>query len=177
VCIFFPTLSPFNPRLMDPNEFAVLQGRMFATFTAVEEPLLVTAAVAVLAVSVIGWRVLHTLDVLALGRETAISLGVDYRRTVTFILVLIAILVAVSTALVGPVLFFGLLVSNLAYRVMGTDRHRWTLPAAVFIAVIALVGGQTVLQHVFALNATLSIIIEFFGGLLFIALLLKGAKR
>src|SRR5690606_35886001 len=124
VGIFFRSISTFIQRLMDPNEFAVLQGRMFATFTAVEEPLLVTAAVAVLAVSVIGWRVLHTLDVLALGRETAISLGVDYRRTVTFILVLIAILVAVSTALVGPVLFFGLLVSNLAYRVMGTDRHR-----------------------------------------------------
>lgn len=177
VGVFFRSISTFIQRLMDPNEFVVLQGRMYATFTAADESLLLAATVAVVAISLVGWRLLPTFDVLALGRETAVSLGVDYRRTVTQILILVTILVAVSTALVGPVLFFGLLVSNLAYHIMGTDRHRWTLPAAVLIAVIALVGGQTVLQHVFALNATLSIIIEFFGGLLFIALLLKGAKR
>lgn len=175
--VLFRSVATFMQRLMDPNEFAVLQDRFFASFTRVDESLLLAAVVAVLAVTVVGWRISHTFDVLALGREQAVSLGVDYRRTVTLVLVLIAVLVSVSTALVGPVAFLGLLVANLAYHLVGSERHRWTLPASVLIAVIALVGGQAILQHVFALETTLSIVIEFLGGMFFIVLLIKGARK
>jgi iron complex transport system permease protein len=104
------SLSNFLQRVLDPSEFSVLQDRLFASFNLVNANLLLVAAIAVLGTSIVGWRMRHTFDVLALGRETAISLGVDYRSSVMTILVLIAILVSVSTALVGPVTFFGLLV-------------------------------------------------------------------
>ena len=89
----------------------------------------------------------------------------------------VGILVSVSTALVGPVLFFGLLVANLAYLVMPGYRHAEVLPAAVLLGIIGLVGGQIVLEHGFGYNTALSIIIEFVGGITFLYLLLRKAPR
>ena len=174
---FFRSFSNFMQRIIDPNEFAVLQDTLFASFNSVNTDLLAISTIIVALVSLLAWRINHTFDVLALGRDTAINLGVDYRRSVSTILFMVAVLVSVSTALVGPVTFFGLLVANLAYVMVGTAKHRYVLPAAVLLAIIALVGGQLVLERLFSFNTALSIIIEFLGGLVFIILILRGAAR
>ena len=175
--ILFRSITSFLQRIIDPNEFLVLQDRMFASFNNADSDLLLVSAVLIGLASLAGWRILHTLDVLALGRDTAISLGVDHRRTVSIILVIVAVLVSVSTALVGPVTFFGLLVASLAYQLIPSHRHRLILPAAVLLGIICVVGGQIVLERIFGLDSALSIIIEFVGGLVFLSLLLKGATR
>lgn len=165
------SLSGMLQRILDPNAFSVLQGLLFAQFNAVDTTLLPLAGVVIVAASALAFHLSPTLDVLSLGRENAINLGVNYRRMVALLMALVAVLVSVSTALVGPVLFFGLLVANLAYHLVGTDRHRQTLPAAVLLAVICLAGGQMVLERLLDLGATLSVVIEFVGGLVFILLL------
>lgn len=175
--IFFRSLSNLMQRMIDPTEFAVLQDRFFANFNTVHSELLLFATIIVALVSLIGWRMLHVFDVLTLGREAAVNLGVDYKRTINIILILVTILVSVSTALVGPVTFFGLLVANLAYMIAGTARHRVVLPVAVLLAILCLVGGQVILERVFAFNTALSVIIEFLGGLVFIILLVRGNAR
>ncbi|MCY1551191.1 Ferric-anguibactin transport system permease protein FatC [compost metagenome] len=130
-----------------------------------------------LVVSIFAFRIMHTFDVLTLGRSQAINLGVDYKRTVVIILTLVAILVSVSTALVGPITFFGLLVATLAHSLVGNSRHKYVLPAAVLLAIVFLVGGQTVLERVFEFDTALSIIIEFLGGIVFIVLVLRRSAR
>jgi len=173
--VLFRSLSSFFQRLINPNDFTALQDLLFASFNTVDQDLLVISAVAIGAVSLAGWRLRRSFDILALGRETSINLGVDYKRTVTVVLILVTILVAVSTALVGPVTFFGLLVANLAYLVIRSHRHAFILPASVLIAIISLVVGQTLLERVFNFNTGLSIIVEFLGGITFIVLLVRGA--
>ncbi len=175
--VLFRSLSSFMQRIIDPNEFVLLQDWLFASFNNVDGNLLAVSAAMVLAVSVIGWRFMHAYDVLALGRETSINLGLAHNRVATIVLILVAILVSVSTALVGPVTFFGLLVSNLAYQIAGTHKHRFVLPVAVLLAVICLVVGQLVLERVFAFDTALSIIIEFLGGIVFLVLLIRGMAR
>lgn len=173
----FRSLSGFMQRIIDPNDFVVLQDRLFANFNTIDSQLLGVSFVLIALVTLIAWRIFHTFDVLALGRETAISLGVEHRRVTMIILVLIAVLVSVSTALVGPVTFFGLLVANLAYLIVPSNKHRHVLPAAVLISIITLVGGQTLLERIFAFQTALSIIVEFAGGIVFILFLLKGNIR
>ena len=175
--VLFRSMTQFMQRLLDPNAFQVLQDSFFASFSSIDSTLLGVSWLIVAAVSLVLWRIGHCFDVLALGRATAISLGVNYRCTVVLILILISLLVAVSTALVGPITFFGLLVASLAHGLVGSDRHRHLLPAAALLAVICLVGGQTVLERVFAFDTALSIIIEFLGGLVFIFMVLRGAAR
>jgi iron complex transport system permease protein len=175
--ILFRSLSAFLQRVIDPNDFVVLQDRLFASFNTVDPSLLGLAALLIALASVVSLRLLPVYDVLALGRETAINLGVEHKRTVTITLGVVTTLVAVSTALVGPVTFFGLLVANLAYMLLPTARHALVLPAAILIAVLTLVGGQVILERVFAFDTALSIIIEFVGGLFFIFLVVRGAAR
>ncbi len=175
--VFFRSLSNLMQRMLDPDLFAVLQDRFFASFNTINADILILSAIIVAAVSLTGWRLMHVFDVLALGREPAINLGVDHRRVVRLILLMVTVLVAVSTALVGPITFFGLLVANLAYMLAGSGKHRVVLPIAVLLAIICIVGGQTILERAFAFNTALSVIIEFLGGLVFIILLVRGNAR
>lgn len=175
--VLFRSLAGFLQRVIDPNEFLAVQDRLFASFNRVDGRLLLVSALVVLAVSVVVWRKARVLDVLALGRDAAINLGVDHRREVMQVLAIVSVLVAVSTALVGPVTFFGLLVANLAYLLVDAQRHRLVLPVAALVAVLVLMCGQIVLERLLGFNGALSIVIEFLGGIVFLVILVRRAAR
>lgn len=175
--VLFRSLSTLVARLIDPNEFAVAQHATFANFNDVETGLLTVSTALTIAGVVIAWRMRHVLDVLLLGRENAIGLGVDWLKSVTGLLFLVAALVSVATALVGPVAFLGLLVVALAEKAMSSRRHGVLLPAAMLISIILLVGGQTLLQHGLGGASTLGIVIEFAGGLVFLLMLVAGSRK
>ena len=173
----FRGMSSLLQRLMEPSEFIILQDLFFASFNSVDPAILGISAAVVAAGSLFAWQQRHILDVLALGRDLATNVGVDHRRTVMGVLVVCSLLVAVSTALVGPVTFFGLLVVSLGYQFCRGYSHRWLLPMVSLLGIVALVGGQLVLERVFGFDTALSVIIEFTGGILFLFLLLKGALK
>ncbi|MEG7336492.1 petrobactin ABC transporter permease YclO [Bacillus sp. 0102A] len=172
----FGSLSSFMQMLIDPNEFQVVQDKMFASFNNINTDLLWLAFIIFLLTGVYVWRFTKFFDVLSLGREHAVNLGIDYDKVVKQMLVVVAILVSVSTALVGPIMFLGLLVVNLAREFLNTYKHSYLIAGSVFISIIALVGGQFVVEKVFTFSTTLSVIINFAGGIYFIYLLLKENK-
>jgi iron complex transport system permease protein len=175
--ILFRSMTSFAMRMIDPNEFATLQDRMFANFNTIHTELLWPSLVLLALGAGYFWRCRHVLDVLALGRDAAVNLGVNYQSQVLRLLVVMCAMVAISTALVGPVTFFGLLVANMAYQWMGTRRHQWVLPAAVLWGCILLLGGQVILERVLGFNSALSVVVEFVGGLAFIYLLMRKGKQ
>ncbi|CEE00973.1 MULTISPECIES: iron chelate uptake ABC transporter family permease subunit [Bacillaceae] len=170
---FFDSFSSFMQVLIDPNEFQIVQDRMFASFNNINTDVLLLATVLIILTLLLFLRFFKYLDVLALGRDHAINLGVDFDYVVKRLLVIVAILISISTALVGPITFLGLLVSNLAYEFLKTYRHFYLLLGASLISVVALVGGQLVVERIFTFSTTLSVIINFIGGVYFIYLLLK----
>ena len=56
------------------------------------------------------------------------------------------------------------------------QRFDYDFVAAILISIITLVGGQVVLERVFGYDTALAIIIEFVGGVVFIAMLLRGSR-
>lgn len=172
----FRSLSAFLERLLHPTDYDLLSVELFGRITDVEPRYLPPAAVVCLVTGVIAWRRRHTLDALLLGREAALGIGVAHRRELTLALVLIAVLVAFSTALVGPLTFFGFLIATLAYQLTGTFRHAAVVPMATALGIIALAGGQFLLQHVFYAAGFLTTIIEFVGGTCFLVLLLTRRR-
>lgn len=175
--ILFRSMTSFAMRMIDPNEFATLQDRMFANFNTIHTQLLLPSLVVLALGTAFFWRRRHVLDVLALGRDASVNLGVHYQRQVLQLLVVMCAMVAISTALVGPVTFFGLLVANMAYQWMGTRRHAWVLPAVVLWGCVLLLAGQVVLERVLGFNSALSVVVEFVGGLVFIYLLMRKGKQ
>jgi len=173
----FRSIAGFLQRIIDPDSFTVLQDRLFASFNAVDPGLLTLSALIVAGLALILWRLVPELDVLALGREAAVGLGLPQERLVLGLLVIVTLLVALSTALVGPVTFLGLLVANLAYLLLPTGRHAVLLPAAALIALITLIGGQALLERVLHYDTALAVVVEFAGGLVFILLVIRGVAR
>ncbi|KMY33925.1 iron ABC transporter permease [Lysinibacillus xylanilyticus] len=173
---FLGSVTTFFQVLIDPNEFLNLQSKMFASFNNVNSDLVWLAAVVIIIAFIYGWRHMNQLDVMSLGRDTAINLGVPYDKLVQRMLILSSILIAVSTALVGPITFFGLIVSNLSYQFFKTYKHAVLIAGSCVMSVVALVGGQWMVEHIFKFDTTLSVIINFVGGVYFIYLLLKESR-
>lgn len=169
-------LAGLAQRMLDPSEFSIVQQATFATFGAVDETQLAVAAV-ILGASLFGaLKIARYLDVVALGRNVALPLGVDYDRVVFMALGLVALLVATSTALVGPITFLGLLASSLAHAVLPSWRHAQLLPAAAVIGATILVSGQFVFERLLGLQSTLTVVVELVGGVLFLFLVLRRSK-
>jgi iron complex transport system permease protein len=174
---FFRAFSEWMQRMLDPLDFQVLSDAFFASLARPDETLLVLTAGLVVAGCAAVVPLLRTLDVLTLGDSAAVGLGVEHRRVVMTLFAVVSVMVAASTALVGPILFFGLIVANLAYSWAGSFRHAWTVPMAVLIGVVCLLGGQLVLERALGFGGSLSMVIDFAGGLFFLHLVLRKGAR
>lgn len=170
------SVSTFMQRLLTPSEFDVLTARLFGSVNNAD-PAYYPIALPLVVVCT-GALVLRArrLNVLALGRETATSLGVSHRRESVTVLVLVSVLMATSTALVGPMTFFGFLVASLTYQLCDTYDHRYLLPMAVSLGVAVLAGAYFLMNHVFGAQGVVSIIIELVGGLTFLVVILRKGR-
>lgn len=169
----FQSLSSFMQMMIDPNEFLHIQDKMFASFNNINTNILIFATVIVFGVGIYLFRYIKVLDVLSLGKDQTINLGVDHDKVVKGMLFAVSILVSVSTALVGPITFLGLLVVNLAREYLNTFEHKYLMITSSLIGIVALVGGQLLVERVFNFGTPISVIINFVGGVYFIYLLLK----
>lgn len=173
---FFSSASTFLQVLLDPNEYDKLQGKLFASFGNVDVSLLQLAGLLMAIAIIYLWQAAHKLDVLHLGKEKAMNLGIDVGKFQIRLLLAISLLVALSTALVGPVTFLGFIVANLTYQFMGTFRHRTLFIASSLLGILLLVVGQFFVEQVFKWNTTMSVVIEFIGGVYFVGKILAERK-
>ncbi|MDN3685973.1 iron chelate uptake ABC transporter family permease subunit [Vibrio sinaloensis] len=165
--VFFDSSSAFLIMLMDPTDFAAVLANMFASFNNVSVDLVYLCAPLLCLVS---WRLytLHRLlDVFWLDKDNAISLGVDVKKVTLQILLLSALLISIATALIGPLLFFGLLVTNVTREMFSNYQHKILFVAVALLSVAALLSGQWIVENVFGFTTTLSVVINFIGGLYF----------
>lgn len=167
------SVSSFMRRLLAPSEFDVLQARLFgsvsnadASYFPIAIPLVVVAAILILAYS-------KNLNVLSLGKSVSTSLGVNHKLGVIYTLVLVSVLMSISTALVGPLTFYGFLVATLAYQAAPTHDHRYIFPMALTIGFLIITGAYFFMYHVFRAQGVVSVIIEMFGGMTFLVVLLR----
>lgn len=174
--ILFQSLSSFLQMLIDPNEFLIVQNRMFASFNNVSPRLLGIGAISVLLIWLYMRPFMKYLDVLALGREHAVNLGVDYNRIVRHLWTAVILLTAVATALVGPITFLGLLVANVASQLLDDHRHTVLLSGAIIIGIGLLAGALLLVERLFGFAVPVSVIVNFAGGAYFLYLVLKESQ-
>jgi iron complex transport system permease protein len=167
------TFTQFVQLRISPGEFSVLLGFSQASFNKATPGQLLVSAVLVAAACLAAARTLPTLDVLSLGRDQAISLGVDHRRAVRLHLALVSVLVAVSTSLLGPTAFMGIFVANTTYAVARSFRHATTLPTGCAIAIAIFILAQLAVEHVFNYGTTVGILINLVCGAWFLALMVR----
>lgn len=173
----FSSTSNFLQVIMDPNEYDLLQGRLFASFSNINTTHLGLAAVIILLGSLVLLAANRYLDVLHLGDDQATNLGIPLKKFQILILFLVSLLTGTATALVGPITFLGFIVANISYQLMPTYRHSYLFPTAVLLGIIFLVGSQFLVEQVFQLKTTVSVVTQFVGGLYFIGKIIYERRR
>lgn len=169
----FRSFTSFFQMIIDPNEFSVIQDRSFASFNNMNTNILWIALAISLIIFIIISDEFKKLDVIALGKDHAINLGINYNLHMRKYLVVISFLIATATALVGPIMFLGLLVVNMARAISKTYKHTSLILLSFLLSLVLLVGGQFMLERIFNFALPLSIIINFVGGIYMLNLLKK----
>ncbi len=174
---FFGSMQSSMIRIMDPDEYDALLGSLVADFNNVNGEIIIFAVVALALIAFFLRRELRLLDVITMGRDQAINLGVDYDRTIRKLLFGVVLCIAVATATIGPLSFLGLIVANLSRQILKTYKHSHLILGASLMGMVALIGGQMVSQHIFHFNVPVSTFVTIAGGIYFLYLLLskKGA--
>ena len=169
---FFGSIQSTMIRVMDPNAYDALLTTLVADFTNINGEVIAFSLLILLGLTVYLRKDLMLLDVITLGRDQAINLGVDYDRTIRRLLLGVVLCIAVATAMVGPISFLGLIIANLARQLLKTHTHSHLIPGSALMGMGAMIAGQTVSQHVFHYAVPVSTFITIGGGIYFLYLLL-----
>lgn len=172
----FGSITSTIQRVMDPNEFNTLQNALIASFHKVNSEIIIFSIVVIIVIFILLRKELVLLDVIALGKDQAINLGVDYDKVVRKLLLGVTLLIAIATAMVGPISFLGLIIANLSRQLFKTYRHTYLIIGSALIGMVTLLGGQALIERIFNFSANISAFINVGGGVYFLYLLLKNRR-
>jgi len=167
------SLSTFMRRLLSPSEFDILQARLFGSVNNSDSELFPIAIPIVIVAAILLLVYSKRLNVVSLGKDVSTSLGVKHQPSIIYPLILVSVLMSISTALVGPLAFYGFLVATLAYQAAPTYDHRYIFPMALALAFLVITVAYFFMYHVFNAQGVVSVIIEMFGGITFLVVILK----
>jgi len=148
-------------------------------FSAVVSARLIPAGILIFAALAAALTVCNELDVLALGEETARSLGLSVKQTRTFFLLLAALLAGAAVSFAGLLGFVGLLVPHAARRIVGGE-SRYLLPFSILTGAGFVTACDLISRLLFSpYEMPVGILLSVIGGPCFLFLLLrnKGGKR
>ena len=171
--LLIQAVNEFLGRMTSPEDYVAFQGAAFARFDQLDRQVLWVATSLLFVCLFIVWRLRFVLDIFRLGRSHVINLGITYLPMTCLLLMLVAALVSIATALVGPILFFGLLIVAIVQQCFSNTSSSFQLSAVAIIGALILVAGQTFFEHALGMKATLSVVIEVLGGSVFFMLLLR----
>lgn len=172
----FGSITTTLQRVMSPNDYETLQNSTIASFHRVNSDILLISIICIALIIFILRRELALLDVITLGREQAVNLGVDYDKTINRLLIGVTLFIAIATALVGPISFLGLVIANLGRQLFKTYKHSCLCIGTALIGVIILLAGQTLIEQVFNFSANIGSFINVLGGIYFLYLILRDRK-
>lgn len=173
---FFSSIQNTLTRIMDPNEYDSLLSTLVASFSNINSEIIVFSIVILAALVFVFRKDLALLDVLTLGKDQAINLGVDYDRSIRRLLLGVTLCIAVATAMVGPISFIGLIIANLSRQLLRTYRHTQLILGSAMFGMIVLIWGQLLVEHVFTYTIPISVFISVGGGIYFLYLLLRNRR-
>lgn len=173
---FFSSIQSTLTRVMDPNEYDSLLTTLVASFSNVNSEIILLSLLLLGVVVFFLRKELALLDVLTLGKDQAINLGVDYDRCVRRLLLGVTLCIAIATAMVGPISFLGLIIANLSRQLLKTYRHSQLILSSTLFGMAVLIGGQLIVEHVFSYVIPISVFITVGGGLYFLYLLLTNRR-
>lgn len=130
-----------------------------------------------LPVSLVLYGLSRHLDLLTMGEDTAMRLGMDVVRTKLTLLILVSLTVGAVVAFSGIIGFVGLIVPHLVRMACGSD-HRLLIPLAALGGAAFLIAADTLARTLLApTELPVGVISAFLGAPFFIFLLRTKGSR
>ena len=114
---------------------------------------------------------IRSANILNLGDDAAINLGVNLNKTRLFLSAVAVFLAGISTAIVGIISFVGLIVPHISRMIIGSD-HKYSIPFSIILGGIVLLVADTVARSILgSLELPVGVIMSIVGGPFFLYLL------
>jgi iron complex transport system permease protein len=116
-------------------------------------------------------------DIMSIGEEKAVSIGVNMENEKKIALMLCCIIVGFCVSLAGIIGFVGLIIPHITRFFFGSI-HKRSLPVNFMLGGSFLVLADTFARTIISpVEIPVGVITGFFGGLFFLAILLRGRYR
>lgn len=164
-------------KILYPDSVYDADSFMIGGFSGVTFSRLFPAGIIILGGLLVACFFAWEMDVLALGDDTAKSLGVNVKRVQLLLLLLACALAGGAVSFSGLLGFVGLLVPHLARRFVG-ENHRILVPVSALGGAVLVLVCDMISRVLFApYELPVGILLSFVGGPFFIFLILAGRKR
>lgn len=122
-------------------------GYLYGSFSSISWETAMLILIPVIIISLIFIFYSRTFNVILLGREQSMELGVNYDRFRIYSMLLASLLTAICVAFVGIIGFVGLIVPHLARMMLGGD-HRLLFPASMVIGALLLSSADILVKEI-----------------------------
>ena len=173
----FSALIMFITSIMEPNRSFGMMAWLMGSLTAPAYPALAALSAYLLFGLVLLFKQVRVLNVLALGEESARSLGVDTERAKRVIFLVSALLTGAVVSVSGMIGFIGMIIPHAVRLVIGAD-HRLLLPASALVGGMFLMVADTIARTFFVPSEVpVGIMTALAGGPFFVYLLVWRKDR
>lgn len=173
----FSALIMFITSILDPNRSYGMMAWLMGTLTAPTYGSLVGLMIYLSIGLFLLFSQMRVLNILALGEESARTLGIDTEQAKRSLFVLSALVTGAVVSVSGMIGFIGMVVPHAVRLVIGAD-HRLLLPASALVGGTFLMGADTVARTLIApTEIPVGIITALAGGPFFVYLLLWRKDR
>jgi iron complex transport system permease protein len=173
----FSALIMFITSIMDPNRSFGMMAWLMGSLQAPAFPALAALSIYLFAGLALLFKQIRLLNILAMGEESARSLGIDTERTKRFIFVISALLTGAVVSVSGMIGFIGMVIPHAVRLVVGAD-HRVLLPASALVGGMFLMAADTIARTAFVPSEVpVGIITALAGGPFFVYLLVWRKDR
>ncbi|MCE1164459.1 MAG: iron ABC transporter permease [Bacteroidetes bacterium] len=112
-------------------------------------------------------------NVLSLGNELSVSLGLNVKKVQNISIAVSSILAASAVSVAGIISFVGLIVPNIAKLLLGSD-HRYSIPGSILLGSVFLLVSDIIARTVISPSEIpVGIVTSFIGAPIFIWLIIK----
>ena len=167
--------SNFLQILMNPDKFQSLVSLTTVSISNIDTKLILYTLPFMLVIIVLFYRKSNQYDVMALGRDSALSLGLDYDKTQRSTLIYLSSAIAISTALIGPVTFLGLIAVNSAKELLKSYKHTQLFMTSSLLSIVLLILGQLIIEQIGYITSV-TVLLNLVGGIYLIYLILKEGQ-
>ena len=160
-------ISSFFQIMLDPNQFSLLQDLSFASINNTDVNLIYLTAPILIAICFIVVKQFHVLDIMLLGKDKKVKL----------LFCIVITLTSITTALIGPLVFFGVAIVNIAREIVISYKHKELVLFTSILGTFILILGQFIIERLLNMAVPIGVLIGFFSGIYFFILLIKENKN